>query len=72
MGALARCSIGFIEPINMHMSAGRATKYGLRFVVLTFVAFFIFEILQRRSIHPVRSTNNAVGKPEARASAPDA
>ena len=47
-------SIGFIEPVNVYSLAERATKYGLLFVVLTFAAFFVFEILKRLPIHPVQ------------------
>lgn len=47
-------SIGFIEPVNVYSLAERAAKYGLLFVVLTFAAFFVFEILKRLPIHPVQ------------------
>ena len=47
-------SVGFIEPVNVYSLAERATKYGLLFVVLTFAAFFVFEILKRLPIHPVQ------------------
>ncbi|MDQ1814719.1 cell envelope integrity protein CreD [Massilia sp. CCM 9210] len=49
-----RFSVAFIEPVNVYSLAGRATKYGLLFVALTFAAFFIFEILKRLPIHPVQ------------------
>jgi inner membrane protein len=47
-------SIGFIEPVNVYSLAERATKYGLLFVVLTFAAFFVFEIMKQLPIHPVQ------------------
>jgi len=47
-------SVGFIEPINVYSMAERAVKYGLLFVVLTFSAFFLFEILKQLPIHPVQ------------------
>ncbi len=49
-----RFSVGFIEPVNVYSLAERATKYGLLFVVLTFAAFFIFEMLKRLPIHPIQ------------------
>lgn len=49
-----RFSVGFIEPVNIYTQADRATKYGLLFVALTFLAFFAFEILKRLPIHPVQ------------------
>ncbi len=51
---LDRFSVGFIEPVNVYSLADRATKYGLLFVVLTFGAFFIFEMLKRLPIHPIQ------------------
>ena len=51
---LDRFSVGLIEPVNVYSLAERATKYGLLFVVLTFTAFFVFEILKRLPIHPVQ------------------
>ncbi len=49
-----RFSVGFIEPVNVYSMADRATKYGLLFVILTFGAFFFFEMLKRLPIHPVQ------------------
>ena len=54
LAALDRFSVGFIEPVNVYSLAERATKYGLLFVVLTFGAFFIFEMLKNLPIHPVQ------------------
>ncbi|MES2901316.1 MAG: cell envelope integrity protein CreD [Pseudomonadota bacterium] len=49
-----RFSVGFVEPVNVYSLADRATKYGLLFVILTFGAFFIFEMLKRLPIHPIQ------------------
>lgn len=46
--------IRLIDPINPYTLADRATKYGLLFVVLTFVAVGLVEVLQRRAVHPVQ------------------
>lgn len=46
--------VGFIEPINVYSMSERAVKYGLLFIVLTFSAFFLFEILKQLPIHPVQ------------------
>jgi inner membrane protein len=49
--------VSFIDPINPYVLADRATKYGLLFVVLTFVAVALTEVLARsrvRRIHPVQ------------------
>jgi len=54
MELVDRFNVGFIEPINVYSQADRAVKYGLLFVVLTFAAFFLFEVLKRLPIHPVQ------------------
>lgn len=38
----------------MYQRNVRAGKYGLLFVTLTFVAFFLFEVLKRLRVHPVQ------------------
>jgi inner membrane protein len=47
-------SVSFVDPINFYSLSDRATKYGLLFVVLTFVAVGLFEFLQRLRVHPVQ------------------
>ena len=46
--------VDFIDPVNVYLMADRAVRYGILFVVLTFAAFFLTEILSRRSIHPLQ------------------
>ncbi len=56
-GALAGIdSIGLqlVDPVAIYTKADRATKYGLLFVALTFVGFFMFELLKQLRIHPVQ------------------
>jgi inner membrane protein len=43
--------IGFVDPVNVYLQAERAVKYGSLFIVLTFAAFFIGEVLRRRPMH---------------------
>lgn len=47
-------SVAFIEPVNIYTQAGRAAKYGLLFIALTFASFFLFEILKQLPVHPVQ------------------
>ena len=47
-------SVSFIDPINPYSLADRATKYGLLFIALTFVAVGLFELMQRLRVHPVQ------------------
>lgn len=48
--------IRLMEPINIYSLSDRASKYGFLFVVLTFAAIFLFEILKKLSIHPAQYT----------------
>lgn len=53
-GPVDTVRISLIDPINAYSLAGRATKYGLLFVGLTFVGFFMFELIKRLRIHPIQ------------------
>jgi inner membrane protein len=46
--------VGFIEPVNAYSLSDRASKYGLLFVVLTFVAVGLFEVMKQLRVHPVQ------------------
>lgn len=46
--------ISLVDPINPYMQADRATKYGLLFVLLTFIGFFMFEIVKQIRVHPIQ------------------
>jgi inner membrane protein len=47
-------AVRFVEPVDVYRQSERATKYGLLFVLLTFVAFFLFEVLRRLAVHPIQ------------------
>ena len=49
-------SVSLVDPVNIYSQADRASKYGILFVLLTFVAFFMFEQLKRLRIHAVQYT----------------
>jgi inner membrane protein len=46
--------VEFIEPVNVYLQSERSLKYGFLFIVLIFVAFFLFEILKKLPIHPIQ------------------
>ena len=46
--------VSFFDPVNPHVLSDRAIKYGLLFVVLTFVAVALVEVLSGRRVHPVQ------------------
>jgi len=50
-------AVSFIDPINPYVLSDRATKYGLLFIALTFIAVALAEVLGRgrvRRVHPVQ------------------
>jgi inner membrane protein len=46
--------VRLIEPVNIYSMSDRALKYGFLFVALSFVAFFLFELLKSLRIHPAQ------------------
>ncbi len=57
-GAARECadsfSVAFIDPVNPYSLSDRATKYGVLFIALTFVAVGLFELMLRLRVHPVQ------------------
>ena len=55
-GALSASSFGIslVQPAGSYQQNVRAGKYGVLFIALTFVAFFLFEILGKLRVHPVQ------------------
>lgn len=47
-------AVSFIDPVNPYVLSDRATKYALLFIVLTFVAVGLVEVLSGRRVHPVQ------------------
>lgn len=47
-------AVAFIDPINTYSLSDRATKYGLLFIALTFVAVGLFEFMRGLRVHPVQ------------------
>jgi len=47
-------NVAFIDPVNPYVLSDRATKYDLLFIVLTFVAVGLVEVLSGRRVHPVQ------------------
>jgi inner membrane protein len=46
--------VGFVEPINFYSLSDRASKYGLLFIALTFVALGLFEVMKQLRVHPLQ------------------
>lgn len=47
-------SVGFVQIVDVYQKVKRATKYGVLFVVLTFISFFLAESLLNTSLHPLQ------------------
>ncbi len=47
-------AVEMVDPVNPYSQADRAIKYGILFVLLTFVGFFMFETIKRLPIHPIQ------------------
>lgn len=46
--------VSFVEPANPYQSVARSLKYALLFVGLVFLAYFIFETLSDKRVHPAQ------------------
>lgn len=42
------------QPVDVYQRNVRAGKYGLLFIAMTFVTFFLFEVLKRLRVHPLQ------------------
>lgn len=49
-----RVEVSLIDPVDVYTMAARATKYGVLFIVLTFVGFGLMDVVRRLNIHPVQ------------------
>ena len=47
-------NVAFIDPVNPYVLSDRAVKYDLLFIVLTFIAVGLVEVLSGRRVHPVQ------------------
>lgn len=53
-GPMDSFSVSLGHPVDVYRLTERATKYGLMFIVLTFAAFFVLEMVRRWRIHPMQ------------------
>lgn len=53
LGATA-LGVTFVEPANPYQSVARSLKYALMFVGLVFLAYFLFETVQGKRVHPAQ------------------
>ena len=53
-GSVETFGVDLADPVDVYRLSERAAKYGLMFVLLTFAAFFVVEVLGRSRIHPMQ------------------
>lgn len=46
--------VSLIDPVDVYALSERSIKYGVLFLALTFLLFFLFEVMKRLLIHPVQ------------------
>lgn len=46
--------LSLVDPVDVHTQVDRATKYGVLFVILTFVGFALLELVRRLRVHPMQ------------------
>ncbi len=52
--ATSAFGVNLYQPADLYQRNERAGKYGVLFIALTFVAFFLFEVLKKLRVHPVQ------------------
>jgi inner membrane protein len=53
-GCVDTMDVSFIDPVNPYSLTDRATKYAMLFIVLTFAAVALTEVMARRRVHPIQ------------------
>ncbi|MEO8386917.1 MAG: cell envelope integrity protein CreD [Polaromonas sp.] len=53
-GCVEAFSVTFVDPSNTYALSDRATKYGLLFIGLTFLAVGLFEFMKSLRVHPIQ------------------
>ena len=46
--------VSLVDPVDVHTQVDRATKYGVLFVILTFIGFALLELVRQLRIHPMQ------------------
>jgi inner membrane protein len=54
VSGLDSIDVSLVDTTDVYTQVDRASKYGLLFVILTFVGFALFELIKRLPIHPLQ------------------
>ncbi len=46
--------VDFFDPVGIYHKSERALKYAILFIIMPFIAIFLFEIFTRRRLHPIQ------------------
>jgi len=46
--------VSLLQPVDIYQQAERAVKYASLFIVMTFVIFFMWEVVRSRLVHPIQ------------------
>ncbi|HEX8618933.1 MAG TPA: cell envelope integrity protein CreD [Thermoanaerobaculia bacterium] len=52
--AASAFGVGLFSPVGHYQKAERSIKYGVLFIMLTFLTFFLYELLSPVTLHPVQ------------------
>lgn len=53
-GELPSLGVNFYQPVSLYQLTLRATKYAILFIGMSFVAYFLFEVLAGLRLHPLQ------------------
>ena len=53
-GNVESLNVALVDPVDTYTQVDRASKYGILFVLLTFVGFALFELIKQLTIHPLQ------------------
>ena len=53
-GSIDALGVAFVDPVDVYLKSERAAKYGFLFIAITFLVFFLFEVLRKLAIHPIQ------------------
>jgi inner membrane protein len=51
---LSSFGVNFLIPVDDYQKTMRTAKYAIMFITFTFLSFFLIELLNRKSIHPIQ------------------
>ncbi|MFA5162863.1 MAG: cell envelope integrity protein CreD [Elusimicrobiales bacterium] len=46
--------VSLLMPVNTYHKVSRSVKYGILFILLTFMVFFLFEVFSKQPLHPIQ------------------